>query len=227
MNQNQRNRAMQNLRNGRVRLLVATDVAARGLDVNGITHVFNFDLPKNPEDYVHRIGRTGRAGAKGIAISFAGPEDRRQLRDIERYTKQPIEAKVVEGFEPKTTPSRDFSSDRPRPNGQHRKPSHHRGQKPSGSHHRHGQSDSRKSGYQGASQGARHSAAPTGAQGEANGKTRNSSNENRSNTRHSGFENKGSSRFSADRRDANRGQQRPQRRERSNFSPRGNGPTLG
>src|SRR5213078_296842 len=79
MNQNQRTRAMQSLRTGRVRLLVATDVAARGLDVTGITHVFNFDLPKNPEDYVHRIGRTGRASAKGIAISFAAPEDRRQL----------------------------------------------------------------------------------------------------------------------------------------------------
>ncbi len=239
MNQNQRNRAMQNLRNGRVRLLVATDVASRGLDVNGITHVFNFDLPKNPEDYVHRIGRTGRAGAKGIAISFAGPEDRRQLRDIERYTKQPIEAKVVEGFEPKTTPSRDFSSDRPRSNGHQRKPSQHRGQRPSGSHQRHGQSDSRKSGYQGASHGGRptghtsgrtagHTAARTAGSGEANGNTRNASNENRNNTRHSGFENKSNtSRFSRDRSGDSRGQQRPQRRERSNFSPRSNGPTLG
>jgi superfamily II DNA/RNA helicase len=105
MNQNQRNRAMQSLRVGKIRLLVATDVAARGLDVTGITHVFNFDLPKSPEDYVHRIGRTGRAGAKGIAISFAAPQDRQQLRDIERYTKRAIPSLVVEGMEPKGAPA--------------------------------------------------------------------------------------------------------------------------
>ena len=71
MNQNARNRTIMNMRRGKIRLLVATDVAARGLDVTGITHVINYDLPKNAEDYVHRIGRTGRAGATGIAISFA------------------------------------------------------------------------------------------------------------------------------------------------------------
>ena len=70
MTQSARNRTITNMRRGKVRLLVATDVAARGLDVPGITHVINFDLPKNAEDYVHRIGRTGRAGASGIAISF-------------------------------------------------------------------------------------------------------------------------------------------------------------
>ncbi len=100
MNQNQRNRAIAKLRTGEVRLLVATDVAARGIDVSGISHVINYDLPKVPEDYVHRIGRTGRAGAKGIAISFAAPEDRGQLRDIERYTRQPIQAHVIAGLEP-------------------------------------------------------------------------------------------------------------------------------
>ncbi|MBI3899500.1 MAG: DEAD/DEAH box helicase [Gammaproteobacteria bacterium] len=125
MNQNQRNRAIQHLRTGKVQLLVATDVAARGLDVNGISHVVNYDLPKNPEDYVHRIGRTGRAGASGIAISFASAEDRRQLRDIERYTKRSIPAHVVEGLEPKTTPNTRFDSERPRSNGHHRKPSAH------------------------------------------------------------------------------------------------------
>jgi len=130
MNQNQRNRAIQSLRNGRVRLLVATDVAARGLDVNGITHVFNFDLPKNAEDYVHRIGRTGRAGAKGIAISFAGPEDRHLLRDIERYTKRSIPAHVIEGMAPtrpvSTEPRRHEHprNDRGHP-GQQRKPHRH------------------------------------------------------------------------------------------------------
>jgi superfamily II DNA/RNA helicase len=119
MNQNQRNRAMAKLRSGEVRLLVATDVAARGLDVNGISHVFNYDLPKVPEDYVHRIGRTGRAGAKGIAISFAAPEDRGQLRDIERYTRQPIAAHVIAGLEPKAGPA-----------------AHHRGQRPQRPEHR-------------------------------------------------------------------------------------------
>ncbi|HEX9777115.1 MAG TPA: DEAD/DEAH box helicase, partial [Geopsychrobacteraceae bacterium] len=71
MNQSARNRTLRRLREGRVRLLVATDVAARGLDIQGISHVINFDLPQSAEDYVHRIGRTGRAGATGIAISFA------------------------------------------------------------------------------------------------------------------------------------------------------------
>ena len=100
MNQNQRNRAITNLRSGTVRLLVATDVAARGIDVSGITHVINFDLPKSAEDYVHRIGRTGRAGAKGIAISFAAPDNFQQLRDIERFTRQTIPAHVIPGLEP-------------------------------------------------------------------------------------------------------------------------------
>ncbi len=84
--QNQRQRALDSFRAGRVRVLVATDVAARGLDVDGISHVFNFDLPNEPEAYVHRIGRTGRAGATGLAIAFCDPEERTQLRDIERLT---------------------------------------------------------------------------------------------------------------------------------------------
>ena len=104
MNQSKRNRTISSLRSGVVRLLVATDVAARGIDVAGITHVINYDLPKNAEDYVHRIGRTGRAGAKGIAISFASPENRQQLRDIERYTRQTIPAHVIPGQEPSAKP---------------------------------------------------------------------------------------------------------------------------
>jgi superfamily II DNA/RNA helicase len=75
MNQRERNRTLLNMRNGNVRILVATDVAARGLDVRGISHVINFDLPKFAEDYVHRIGRTGRGGSSGIAISFASNRD--------------------------------------------------------------------------------------------------------------------------------------------------------
>jgi superfamily II DNA/RNA helicase len=101
MNQSQRNRTIAKMRSGNVRVLVATDVAARGIDVKTISHVINYDLPKMAEDYVHRIGRTGRAGANGIAISFAAPDDGWQVRQIERYTGHAIVAHVVEGLEPK------------------------------------------------------------------------------------------------------------------------------
>jgi len=90
--QNYRQRSLDAFRTGRVRVLVATDVAARGLDVDAISHVVNFDLPVEPEAYVHRIGRTGRAGATGVAISFCDHEERSLLRDIERLTGKPIMA---------------------------------------------------------------------------------------------------------------------------------------
>ncbi|MFW5439937.1 MAG: DEAD/DEAH box helicase [Methylophilaceae bacterium] len=101
MTQGARNRTLTKLRHGDVKVLVATDVAARGIDVKGISHVINYDLPKFAEDYVHRIGRTGRAGSQGIAISFASNMDRHILRKIEQYTGQKVEATVIEGFEPK------------------------------------------------------------------------------------------------------------------------------
>jgi ATP-dependent RNA helicase RhlE len=82
--QSQRNQALRNFSEGRHRVLVATDVAARGLDVANVAHVVNFDLPKVAEDFVHRVGRTGRASAKGVASTFAGPEERNDLRKIER-----------------------------------------------------------------------------------------------------------------------------------------------
>jgi len=104
MNQRERNRTLLNLRRGNVRVLVATDVAARGIDVAGISHVINFDLPKFAEDYVHRIGRTGRAGASGIAVSFASNRDAMNLKKIERFTGQPIKTHTVEGMEPKFKP---------------------------------------------------------------------------------------------------------------------------
>ena len=85
--QPQREKALADFRDGRSRLLVATDIAARGIDVDGVTHVINFDLPNVPESYVHRIGRTARAGAAGIAISFCDGEERAFLRDIERLTR--------------------------------------------------------------------------------------------------------------------------------------------
>ncbi|MEC9374319.1 MAG: DEAD/DEAH box helicase [Planctomycetota bacterium] len=90
--QNQRQRALDGFRSGRASVLVATDVAARGLDVDGITHVFNFDLPMEPEAYVHRIGRTGRAGAKGMAIAFCDHEERGLLKSIERLIGTRVEA---------------------------------------------------------------------------------------------------------------------------------------
>ena len=101
MTQGARNRTLTKLRHGDVKVLVATDVAARGIDVQGITHVINYDLPKFAEDYVHRIGRTGRAGNTGIAISFASNMDRHILRKIEQFTGNKMEPAVVEGFEPK------------------------------------------------------------------------------------------------------------------------------
>jgi ATP-dependent RNA helicase RhlE len=88
--QNARQRALTAFRDGQVRVLVATDIAARGIDVDGISHVINFELPNEPESYVHRIGRTARAGAKGVALSFCDAAERPYLRDIERLTRAKI-----------------------------------------------------------------------------------------------------------------------------------------
>ena len=88
--QGARQRALDNFKSGRLRVLIATDIAARGIDVDGISHVVNYDLPNIPESYVHRIGRTARAGAAGIAISLCSREERGYLRDIERPTRTPI-----------------------------------------------------------------------------------------------------------------------------------------
>jgi ATP-dependent RNA helicase RhlE len=90
--QNQRERVLADFRNGRLRTLIATDIAARGIDVDGVSHVFNYDLPNIPESYVHRIGRTARAGAEGVAISFCDHEERAFLRDIERLIRMTIPA---------------------------------------------------------------------------------------------------------------------------------------
>jgi ATP-dependent RNA helicase RhlE len=88
--QGARERALKGFRAGRIRALVATDIAARGIDVEGVTHVINFDLPNQPESYVHRIGRTARAGAAGIAISFCDHEERAYLADIEKIIRQSV-----------------------------------------------------------------------------------------------------------------------------------------
>ncbi|MBI5258530.1 MAG: DEAD/DEAH box helicase [Burkholderiales bacterium] len=110
MPQGRRNRVLQGLRQRQLRVLVATDVAARGIDVPSITHVINYGLPMKAEDYVHRIGRTGRAGRTGLAITLAERRDVGMIRRIERFTTQRISAAVVPGLEPKLAPPSDKPS---------------------------------------------------------------------------------------------------------------------
>jgi ATP-dependent RNA helicase RhlE len=98
--QGARTKALAGFKNGTVEVLVATDIAARGLDIPLLPHVINFELPNIPEDYVHRIGRTGRAGAKGEALSLVCGEENTYLRDIEKLIGNRIETTTVEGFEP-------------------------------------------------------------------------------------------------------------------------------
>jgi ATP-dependent RNA helicase RhlE len=98
--QNARTRALAGFRTGKIDTLIATDIAARGIDVDGISHVVNFDLPNVPEDYVHRIGRTARAGKGGDAISLAAPEEHSQLAAIERLVGTPIRCERIAGFTP-------------------------------------------------------------------------------------------------------------------------------
>ncbi|PCI92639.1 RNA helicase, partial [Candidatus Aerophobetes bacterium] len=98
--QNARTQALANFKNGHTRVLVATDIAARGLDINQLPHVVNFELPSVPEDYVHRIGRTGRAGCEGEAMSLVCIDEHKLLRDIERLIKRKLPTKTIPGFEP-------------------------------------------------------------------------------------------------------------------------------
>ena len=101
--QGARTRALKRFKSNELQVLVATDIASRGLDIEELPHVVNYDLPHVPEDYVHRIGRTGRAGATGEAVSLVSHEDRPLLAAIERLTNRRIEQKIVAGFEPSTT----------------------------------------------------------------------------------------------------------------------------
>ncbi len=98
--QGARTKALAEFKSGKIRTLVATDIAARGLDIDQLPHVVNFDLPNVPEDYVHRIGRTGRAGAKGEAVSLVSADEIKQLSDIERLINKLIPREYVDGFEP-------------------------------------------------------------------------------------------------------------------------------
>ncbi|MDH3322159.1 MAG: DEAD/DEAH box helicase [Flavobacteriaceae bacterium] len=102
--QSARTKALDGFKKGEIRVLVATDIAARGLDIPLLPHVVNFELPNVPEDYVHRIGRTGRAGASGEAISLVSGEEKEYLRDIEKLLGQRVDSEIVKGFEPDTAP---------------------------------------------------------------------------------------------------------------------------
>jgi superfamily II DNA/RNA helicase len=106
MHQSERARALKQVRDGKMRVLVATDVAARGIDVPGINLVVNYDAPRQAEDYVHRIGRTGRAGRAGIAVTFLGQADRHLVRQIERFTGNRVSLMEIPGLEPKTRGAR-------------------------------------------------------------------------------------------------------------------------
>ncbi|HEX7156639.1 MAG TPA: DEAD/DEAH box helicase [Burkholderiaceae bacterium] len=110
--QGARTRALAEFKSGKLQVLVATDIAARGLDIEQLPHVVNFEMPHVPEDYVHRIGRTGRAGATGEAVSLVSPEELGRLRDIERLIKRPIKRVAVADFEPSRVPVSTADGDR-------------------------------------------------------------------------------------------------------------------
>ncbi len=138
--QGARTRALANFKNGQIQVLVATDIAARGLDIDQLPHVVNFDLPNVPEDYVHRIGRTGRAGATGQAVSLVSADEFKQLSDIERLIGQIIDRKIMKGFEPINALPESNLSKRPPRTKKLKKPKvdHRDGQRSnekSGSHH--------------------------------------------------------------------------------------------
>jgi len=107
LSQAQRDKTMQKFRSGNVRIMVATDIAARGIDISGISHVINFDMPDSPEAYTHRIGRTGRMMHSGTALTLATPEDRSMLKTIERLVGGQIERKVVPLLSSTTVPLLD------------------------------------------------------------------------------------------------------------------------
>ncbi|MGF6231091.1 ATP-dependent RNA helicase RhlE [Inquilinus ginsengisoli] len=180
--QSQRERALLGFRQGKVRVLVATDIAARGIDVDGVSHVINFELPNVPESYVHRIGRTARAGADGMAISFCDVEERAFLRDIEKLIRQPVPV-VEEHAYRSTIPFRQGGAGpaprqhRGRPQGQGQRPQGHQGQRPHGQGqrpqgqgqrpHGHGGHHAQAQGQRPAQQGGERRAAPANDAGSA------------------------------------------------------------
>ena len=154
--QGARQRALGNFKNGTLQVLVATDIAARGIDIEELPHVVNFELPNVPEDYVHRIGRTGRAGSNGEAISLVCVDEEKLLKDIEKLLKKPIETDTLAGFEPDPTVKAEpiqLRSEGHRPSGRNRpatspgkprKPAEQKGQKSSPTHRTNTQQGVRK-----------------------------------------------------------------------------------
>jgi ATP-dependent RNA helicase RhlE len=128
--QGARQAALDKFRKGRARVLVATDIAARGIDVDGVTHVINYELPNEPESYVHRIGRTARAGSSGIALSFCDPSERKHLRSIEKLTKRPLQ---VVGEKPQGFDEKAAANDKP---AKSRRPAPKRRRRPRGNFER-------------------------------------------------------------------------------------------
>lgn len=125
--QGARTRALADFKQGRVRALVATDIAARGLDIEQLPYVVNYELPNVPEDYVHRIGRTARAGHDGMAVSLVSRDEREFLRDIERLLKQPLPRAKADGFKPNPEYLKQEADTRPARREHHPRPAAHRG----------------------------------------------------------------------------------------------------
>ncbi|HXX25652.1 MAG TPA: C-terminal helicase domain-containing protein, partial [Pseudolabrys sp.] len=150
--QNQRERVLAAFRDGSLRTLIATAIAARGIDVDGVSHVVNFDLPNIPESYVHRIGRTARAGAEGVAISFCDHEERAYLRDIERLIRMqiPTTDRRISHRPAAAVPHEAEArhSDRPHKRGNHHQRGHGGGHRHNGGHGRHGNKGRRTNGHQ-------------------------------------------------------------------------------
>ncbi len=141
-----RTRALADFKQGKLRVLVATDIAARGIDINQLPQVVNFDLPNVPEDYVHRIGRTGRAGKLGQAVSLVSADEIKQLTDIERLIKTVLERRLIDGFEPVHDLPASTGNFRPIKAKKPKKPHHHQagegrhgGKQPGKDANRHGQ----------------------------------------------------------------------------------------
>jgi superfamily II DNA/RNA helicase len=125
MDQSSRIAELERFKSGEVNILVASDVAARGLDVKGVSHVFNFDTPWHPDDYVHRIGRTGRAGAKGRAFTFVTPEDAEAIANVEKLTGMQIPVYALGGGEGEERPA-----EKPKRESRERKPEKPRRESP-------------------------------------------------------------------------------------------------
>ncbi|WP_321349024.1 DEAD/DEAH box helicase [Halopseudomonas oceani] len=196
--QSARTKALADFKANTLRILVATDIAARGLDIDQLPHVINFELPNVSEDYVHRIGRTGRAGRSGEAVSLVSPDEDKLLRAIERMTKQRIEEGTLEGFEPPA--QAELNSDRPeRPE---------RGERPRGQNPRNSNSGARNNRSQGSQGSKRNGQSKPQGQGQSQGARANAG--NAGNGGKGGSAGNGQPR--GQRRDERlRGEQRPQR----------------